>query len=273
MTTAETSGLIANFIKKINKGRDALKAYLADTLYSSMKIMCKECQSDRIRCAFEPMCRDRIYLSFLIESGAKKEDLPQLCFRFRLAEISKFYEKRPIPVSLNDAKMYLNEFFRLFNIKVTKDISNALEALSKKLEKKWESVYYQKLRKGLWILVLDRGDVITLFDTIRRLVNINVHEDFGSLDTAIEILKVISKLNDVKVDFIIPYKGVVYVKILRKIGKEDQSIIQKLVSENDSILHATFDNGFLTVYSEFYYWGKVDLREKISLLREISELE
>jgi len=271
--SAENNSLIFNFVDKISRSREALKAYLADTLYSSMKIMCKECQSDRIRCAFEPMCKDRIYLSFLIESGARKEDLPQLCFRFRLAEISKFYEKRPIPVSLNDAKMYLNEFFRLFNIRAVKDINKALEALSKRLEKKWNNIYYQKLSKGMWVLVLDRGDVITLFDTIRRLVNINVYEDFDSLDTATKILKVVSKLNDVKVEFIKPYKGVVYVKILRKVESRDKSIIQKLITENNDVLHASLDNGLLVVYSEFYYYGKVDLRGKISILRKISELK
>ncbi|MFX0096718.1 MAG: hypothetical protein ACFE7E_03065 [Candidatus Hodarchaeota archaeon] len=81
---------------------------LVEELLSHICDVCVECESDRIKCAFKPICgSNRPFLNVMVDLGMKLEDLPQYCLQQRTNLIKRYLHGKIKYLSLKDAKIPL----------------------------------------------------------------------------------------------------------------------------------------------------------------------
>ncbi|MFX1486047.1 MAG: hypothetical protein ACFFBS_02895 [Promethearchaeota archaeon] len=87
---------------------------LVEELLSHICEVCVECESDRIKCAFKPICgSSRPFLNVMIDLGMSLDDLPQYCLQQRTSLIKRYLHGKIKYLSLRDAKMPLKLFLEI----------------------------------------------------------------------------------------------------------------------------------------------------------------
>ncbi|MFX1598874.1 MAG: hypothetical protein ACFFC5_07395 [Promethearchaeota archaeon] len=81
---------------------------LVEELLSHICEVCVECESDRIKCAFKPICgATRPFLNVMIDLGMSLNDLPQYCLQQRTNLIKRYLHGKIKYLSIKDAKIPL----------------------------------------------------------------------------------------------------------------------------------------------------------------------
>jgi len=198
-----------------------------------MQATCEECQRDRLRCTFDPMCPDRRWLSILIEGGAPREVWPRFCYQMRGEEIKKFFKKRSIPVPLVDAKYPLLDFVRLFVKKreretLEKDIHAFLEVFIESIKKLWEKIFTLNLSSEKIALLLGEFEHVVIFDRKKNIVTINaMRTGLNRYEELVEFAEGILKILKINHRIVSPYPGHTYFHITVKDISEKNNLEER----------------------------------------------
>jgi len=236
---------------------DPRTKFIITQMINTMEKLCEECQADRFRCTFEPLCEDRRWLSLLIEMKIPRRFWPQFCYSRRREEIKNFFNKKSIPTPLIDAIFPLKDFFAIFikdlKGKVTQsNVDELIQRISADLMKKWGDLNIIKLSNKKIILLLGTFDLIVILDVVKSQVIVNASKIGINTDNELNelLIKLIEGLNlDIKI--INPYPGRFYVHVL--LDKENQ------VSGNINEICSSISNAKI-----------VDFGDKIRITYEIT---
>ncbi len=207
---------------------DPRMKFIITQMINSMSKLCKECQADRFRCTFEPLCEDRRWLSILIEMKVPRRFWPQFCYSRRKEEIENFLKKKSIPTPLIDAvfplKDFISIFVKNFQGKISQNnIDELIKHLSEHLIKKWKKVNVVKLSNNKIIILLGRFETILIIDLAKSQVVINAHKIGISSDSEmIEFLVKLGEIINLELKIIHPYPGKLYIHVL--LDKKDNAL-------------------------------------------------
>lgn len=229
--------LLEDMKKWIKSGlEDPRMKFIITQMINTMEKLCDECQADRFRCTFEPLCEDRRWLSLLIEIKAPRRFWPQFCYSRRREEIKNFLNKKSTPTPLIDAIFPLKDFFTIFikdfKGKITQsNIDELIQRMRNDLIKKWSNVDVIKLSNKKIILSLGVFDLIVIFDVMKSQVVVNANKiGINSDDELNELLvKLINGL-DLDVKIVNPYTGRFYIHVLLNKENVDIENINKICS-------------------------------------------
>lgn len=228
----ESKNILLNELESWIKSdfKDPRTRFMVSQLVETMERQCNECQSDRFKCTFEPLCDDRRWLSLLIEMKVPRRFLPQFCFSRRREEIGNLLKKKSIPTPLIDAVFPLRDFFMIFMNDLRGEITQSnideiLERLVKSLQRKWNSIDIIHLRSGKIVMLFDVSEVIVILDVPKGLAYVNVHViGINSDEEYIELASKLTELLNADTKIINPYPGTFYIHIFlsnNDMGKEE----------------------------------------------------
>lgn len=185
-------------------------------LVDEMNKLCDECQSDRLRCTFDPMCEDRKWLSLLIEAGVPRALWPKFCFSRRGEEVKNFLYAKTTPTALEDSKFPLKDFISLFLKKITKidysDMENYLKQIIQLIEKKWDYIDLISLSSGKYVLIFNKHEKVVIINVNRELVTINAKKTgFDNVNEFFEFLHKYLDSIQIEHKIVMPYNGVYFI--------------------------------------------------------------
>ena len=236
---------------------DSRIRFIFNQLALSMRKNCHECQADRLRCTFDPLCEDRRWLSLLIEIGAPRTYWPTFCFSRRKEEIKLFLLKRSIPTPMVDAKFPIKDLLSIFLKKLRKkkeelselDLETSINLLMDVLKEKWKNIDYFSISKDKRVVLLDKHSVVLIFDLKRGIVTINSKKTgFDNDYEFIEFIKKMLELHELEYRLINPYESMYYVYIYLKNFSRDEINLDTF-KKFPNIKFITSKNSLTAVYA------------------------
>lgn len=155
-------------------------------LVLTMEKTCEMCMRDRRILVLDPLCRDRFYLSLLIEAGVSADEIPKDCYNMRLEEIRKLLDGRMVPLSVHDAVMRIKDFIkilvRVFRVRgLSKKIrgasqKNELMEILRSIVEKTRNIGCREMDDKTIVVVYRNKPIINVIDFSRRIVYVNLDE-------------------------------------------------------------------------------------------------
>lgn len=172
-------------------GRSVCKLAV-DQLVSTMEKTCEMCMRDRRLLVLDPLCKDRFYLSLLIEAGVDANEIPKDCYEMRLEEIKKLLDGRMVPLSVHDAVMRIKDFIKtLVRVCKVKGLSKKIRNVSQKngvveilesIIEKTKNIDFKELDDKAIVVVYRDKPIINVIDFSRRIAYVNLVERRPDID-------------------------------------------------------------------------------------------
>lgn len=216
---------------------DPRTKFILGQLIDNMEKLCEECQADRLRCTFDPMCEDRRWLSLLIEVGVPRRFWPKFCFSRRSEEIKNLLSRKSTPTPLIDAKFPLSDFLKLFlkdmRGKVTlENIDNYVAELVEFLKKKWEKVDTLTLSSKKRVIILDVHRSVLILDPVKKVATINAQKTgLDSKEEYLELITSILSTNNFEYKIINPYYNTYYLYLYVSDKALDVETLKRMCEE------------------------------------------
>ena len=182
---------LANFICGENAS-DICRLAIAQ-LVETMEETCRRCMGDRRTLILDPLCKNRFYLSLLVEAGVPKTEYPLDCYTIRLEETRKVLEGRPNPLPVKDAVIRLGDFIKIlskaYRLKIPKEqikVSDPekIKELLVGIASERKNIYLSTSDKKLYLLVeTKKGLLINLLDLDLKIAYVNLKERLIEIDS------------------------------------------------------------------------------------------
>lgn len=156
-------------------------------LVRTMEQTCAQCQADRKYVLLDPQCKDRFYLSLLVEAGVPYNEYPTDCYKIRLEEIKKVLQGKPTPVPVVDAVVRLKDFIKLLaeiyksgvskrKISSTKTAEKMIDII-KEIAESSEKIYYWGWNRKIYLTIKTNGNImVNLLDIDKDIAYVNLYE-------------------------------------------------------------------------------------------------
>ncbi|MFX0067453.1 MAG: hypothetical protein ACFFA1_05920 [Promethearchaeota archaeon] len=219
---------LAGFISS-EENRERVLA-LVEELLSHICDVCVECESDRIKCAFKPICgSNRPFLNVMIDLGMKLEDLPQYCLQQRTNMIKRYLHGKIKYLSLKDAKIPLKLLLetipkdRSLPLFVPKNPKELIDVLKDEFNRNFEEVtitpdegdekYLHNIPEKIMFVAVD-GKLLYL-DLENGTATMNPLNDPIDSEAKLKLLiRHLAKVNGLDVDIIEEMYGFWYLNFL-----------------------------------------------------------
>lgn len=221
---------LAGFISSEDNRERVLS--LVEELLSHICEVCAECESDRIKCAFKPICgSNRPFLNVMIDLGMSLDDLPQYCLQQRTSLIKRYLHGKIKYLSLKDAKMPLKLFLeiipkaRSLPLFVPKNPKELVDVLKDEFKRNFEETtitpdegdeeHSPKISEKMMFVSVD-GKLLYL-DLENGTATINPLDDRVDSEVKLRLLiRHLAKISNLDVDIIEEMYGFWYLSFLLK---------------------------------------------------------
>jgi len=214
---------------------------LVEELLSHICDVCVECESDRIKCAFKPICgSNRPFLNVMVDLGIKLEDLPQYCLQQRTSLLKRYLHGKIKYLSINDAKIPIKLLLetipkaRSLPLFIPKNPKELIDVLKDEFKRNFEEVtitpdegdenYLPKIPEKIMFVAVD-GKLLYL-DLENGTATINPLNDPIDSETKLRLLiRHLAKVSSLDVNIIEESFGFWYLNFLLRdkctsLGKE-----------------------------------------------------
>jgi hypothetical protein len=176
-------------------GNVSMGRFMLSEVLTRMKITCKECMRDRMRCTLRPKCPDRIFLNILITLGAPKSDFPTFCYQVHIRALESYLKGKAQRAHPHEPRYPLGYFKKFITFKEDDPKAN-LQAFIAYLKKMTQSPVHHYELGDKWYFSVGNG--IFIVDLRRQLVSLDPDGDIvrrPALEPLITFLAGIQKLN------------------------------------------------------------------------------
>ena len=154
-------------------------------LVRTMEHTCSVCQADRKYVLLDPQCKDRFYLSLLVEAGVPYNEYPLDCYKIRVEEVKKIIQGKPTPVSVVDAVIRLKDFLKAMidglDLSASKRKISAIKNVDKLIEFVQQIPSENNLvktyvweKKAYLSIIREKSIILNLLDFDRDLAYVNL---------------------------------------------------------------------------------------------------
>ncbi|MEX0568603.1 MAG: hypothetical protein Q6363_005510 [Candidatus Njordarchaeota archaeon] len=209
-------------------------------LVSTMEKTCEECMKDRKTLLLDPLCKDRFYLSLLIEAEVSSDEIPKDCYRMRLEEVKKLLNGKAVPLSVHDATIKVKDFIKILaGVVKIKGLSKKIHDASQKSElisimksilEKADNIDHTDISNKTIIIVYQNKPIVNVIDFSRRIAHVNLEIRRPDIDTLRGLTDLLMRRYEISGKFHESLIGNVYLQ-LDIVNNLDISVIKRILSD------------------------------------------
>jgi len=209
-------------------------------LVSTMEKTCEECMKDRKTLLLDPLCKDRFYLSLLIEAEVSSDEIPKDCYRMRLEEVKKLLNGKAVPLSVHDATIKVKDFIKILaGVVKIKGLSKKIHDASQKSElisimksilEKADNIDHTDISNKTIIIVYQNKPIVNVIDFSRRIAHVNLEIRRPDIDTLRGLTDLLMRRYEISGKFHESLIGNVYLQ-LDIVNNLDISVITRILSD------------------------------------------
>jgi len=202
-------------------------------LVETMNEICQKCMADRRMLVLDPLCKNRFYLSLLVESGVPKGEYPIDCYEIRLEEIRKVLAGRPSPVPVKDAVIRLDDFieilYKVCGLRISRkqlrvaDSEKIRELLFKVAEGR-KNIALSSSDGKIYVVIKIKGKVmVNLLDLDNKIAYVNLEERMVDLKSVRGLIETLLGMYKLEGNIFSTPTGGLYIRVSpsRNISKEE----------------------------------------------------